>query len=82
MDSEIDTYVSHLIAAGTPYREVARAGEYAQRYGLDALRGDGKQCLGFDEPDCADWNCINPEHQRLIYNSLGPPDWDELESAR
>ena len=78
---EIDTYIQQLTATGMPYREAARAGEYARRYGLDAMSAGGSdQCLGFDEPDCGDWNCINPEHQRLIYNPLGPPDWDELES--
>lgn len=78
--SDIDTYAKRLVASGMPYREVARAGEYALRYGLDALMGDGEKCLGFDEPECGDWNCLNPQHQRLVYNPMGPPDWDELEA--
>ena len=73
---DIPTYVRQLTAAGMHPREVARAGEYAFRYGLDALNGDGFHCLGFGEPDCGNWNCLNPEHQRLVYNPKGAPDLD------
>ncbi len=48
-----------------PEREAARAAFYAKRYGLDALRGEGDDCVVFKQPSCGDWNCLNPEHQVL-----------------
>lgn len=56
-------YAQALAATGMPEREVARAYFYAERYGLDALTGPG--CIEFGKPTCADWNCVNPEHQVL-----------------
>ncbi len=60
----IDAYADALLATGMPEREVARACFYAQHYGLEALNRGG-DCLVFAEPTCANWNCLNPEHQVL-----------------
>lgn len=56
-------YSDALTATGMDEREVARASLFAAAYGLDALTGDG--CVSFKEPSCRNWNCLNPEHQRL-----------------
>lgn len=66
--SEIERYVQSLTDAGMPEREIARAFFYADKYGLDALRGEF--CDEFAEPKCGDWNCLNPEHQKL--NVIAP----------
>lgn len=64
--SAIERYGEMMLASGMDEREVARGVYYAQRYGLAALSGgDDNACVVFDEPTCGDWNCINPEHQRL-----------------
>ena len=61
--TEIERYVDALTATGMAEREVARAFFYADHFGLAALSGD--ECVEFDEPTCANWDCLNPLHQRL-----------------
>ena len=56
-------YAAALEATGMPEREVARAFLFAERYGVDSLAGPG--CVTFDEPSCGNWDCLNPEHQRV-----------------
>lgn len=61
-------YGEALLAKGMEDREVARAVYYVARYGFEALdvaSGGGRGCVEFDEPNCGDWDCVNPEHQRL-----------------
>jgi hypothetical protein len=63
---EIERYANALERTGMPEREVARAFFYAGAYGLDSLSGDGDGCVRFKEPSCRNWDCLNPEHQRLV----------------
>jgi hypothetical protein len=61
---KIENYMAMLKATGMPDREVARAGLYAERYGLAALSGEG--CTVFAEPTCeTGWNCLEPGHQQF-----------------
>lgn len=63
--SEVKRYAALLERAGRDDREIARAVFYAHHYGMEAMSRGGKACLVFAEPDCGDWNCLNPEHQIL-----------------
>ena len=61
---------------------VVLPGNYAARYGLDALGGDGNDsCVGFDTPKCGNWNWVEPAHQLLTRDPtrFGSHDWDQLE---
>lgn len=63
MTKTLEQYVDALLAKGMPNREIARAYCYAERYGLDALSGEG--CATFARPSCGDWDCVRPDHQVL-----------------
>lgn len=56
-------YVTTLRWNGTSEREIIRAYLYADCFGVDQLR-DG---IVFELPDCQDWDCLNPTHQRVRY---------------
>lgn len=60
-------YANNLHDAGVPEREVARAYLYADCFGLEALTDEAGRCIVFGEPDCEDWNCLNPTHQITRY---------------
>lgn len=60
---EVEQYANALLATGMEEREVARAAFFVQQYGLASLTGPG--CVSFDEPSCANWNCLRPDHQRV-----------------
>lgn len=62
----LESYAAALSATGMEDREVARAYFYAERYGLDSMGGEGDGCVTFDEPNCGDWNCVQPGHQVLV----------------
>lgn len=58
-----EDYAARMAAAGFSEREVARGFYFVQRYGVDSLAGPGH--VSFDKPSCGNWNCLNPEHQRV-----------------
>jgi hypothetical protein len=58
-------YAEMLERAGFPEREVARGYFFVDRYGLDAVSPGDDACVTFAKPTCGDWDCLNPEHQRL-----------------
>lgn len=72
MTITLEQYGELLERSGMPEREQARAYFYAKEYGVEALGGSG--CVGFTEPTCKDWNCINPAHQVLTDDPQTPPD--------
>lgn len=63
LNPDVERYASALLATGMEEREVARAAFYVQAYGFASL--DSSDCVVFAEPSCKNWNCLNPEHQRL-----------------
>lgn len=65
ISAEVLRYADALYESGMDEREVARAYLYAGTYGLSAV-ADAEGCVTFKEPSCCDWNCLNPEHQRLV----------------
>lgn len=62
---QLTQFLTHLYSLGLPEREVARAYLYADCFGLDALTGEST--VIFDIPDCNDWDCLNPTHQRIHF---------------
>lgn len=58
-----DEYADALLAAGWPESEVARAYFYVTTFGMKSV---SKGCASFAEPSCGDWNCVKPDHQRLV----------------
>lgn len=69
MTISLEEYGQLLEASGMPEREQARAYLYAKEYGIEAMNGPG--CVIFAEPQCGNWNCMNPRHQVLDKESPG-----------
>ena len=61
-DPAIIGYHAILIEGGVPAREAAHAAFFVTEYGLDSVTGPG--CVTF-EPSCGNWNCLNPDLQRV-----------------
>ena len=63
---KVRKYMDRLAAKGQEPREVARAGLYADKFGLGAFIAKGGGHIRFAKPTCRDgWDCINPDHQTL-----------------
>jgi hypothetical protein len=65
---DVVEYARLLFGSGMDAREAYRAALYAQRFGMAALKPeDPAMCVHFDEPSCVNWNCLNPEHQVVVF---------------
>ena len=70
-DRKLHRYFDMLVASGMDEREATRAVVYAKHYGFKALTPPNDECVIFHEPTCANWNCLSPEHQVLVFEDHG-----------
>jgi hypothetical protein len=67
-DPAVINYAGLLFNSGMEPRECYRAALYAEANGMGSLSPDDDACVHFDEPTCANWDCLSPDHQVVVFS--------------